>query len=260
MTEPFHGKVALITGSARGIGLAIAEQLGRRGATVVLSDILADTLEEAAIHLAEQGIDVHAQPSDVTDPDACADLVAFTIEQAGRLDILVNNAGISGIGRFEDASQDRLRRVFEVNLFALIEMTRIAIPLLKQGNNPIIVNVSSILGHIALPNLSEYSATKFAVRGFSNALRAELRSTGIDVLVVSPATVETEIWDRMIEETGETSWRARRGATPEFVAKKAVRAMRKGRREVFPGPFARIVQRGNRLFPSLVAWIVERRG
>ena len=76
----------------------------------------------------------------------------------------------------------------------------------------------------------------------------------------SPATVETEIWDRMIEETGKTSWRARRGATPEFVAKKAVRAVRKGRREVFPGPFARIAQRGNRLIPSLVAWIVERRG
>lgn len=254
------GSRAIVTGASSGIGRAIALELGKAGADVVAVARRADRLEEVAKDIEAMGARGEAIVGDITDPKTRQSAIDCANDRFGGLDILVNNAGISGIGRFEDASQDRLRRVFEVNLFALIELTRVAIPLLKQGNNPIIVNVSSILGHIALPNLSEYSATKFAVRGFSNALRAELRSTGIDVLVVSPATVETEIWDRMIEETGKTSWRARRGATPEFVAKKTLRAMRRGRREVFPGPFARIAQRGNRLFPSLVAWIIERRG
>ncbi len=196
---------------------------------------------------------------DVTEPKTRQLAVDCAIDRFGGLDILVNNAGISGIGRFEDASPERLRRVFEVNFFAMLELTRIALPLLKQGNKPIVVNVGSILSHIALPNLSEYSASKFAVRGFSDSLRAELHPTGIDVMLVSPATVETEIWDRMIEETGETSWRARRAATPEFVAKKTVRAMRRSRREVFPGTAPRVAHRISRLFPSVVAWVVERR-
>lgn len=251
---------AIVTGASSGIGRAIALELGRQRADVVVVARRADRLEEVTKEIESTGIRAKAVVGDITDPATRQAAIDCAKDKFGGLDIVVNNAGISGMGRFEDASQDRLRRVFEVNLFALIELTRIAIPLLKQSNTPIIVNVSSILGHIALPNLSEYSATKFAVRGFSNALRAELHSTGIDVLVVSPATVETEIWDRMIEETGKTSWRARRGATPEFVAKKAVRAMRRGRREVFPGFFTRIAQRGNRLFPSLVASIIERRG
>lgn len=260
MTAPesaLEGKLALVTGGGTGIGRGIAEAFAAAGARVVISGRRAEVLEATARAIGSGAVPV---AGDVTHEADRRRLIESTVTALGGLDILVNNAGISGIGRFEEASQERLRRVFEVNLFAMIELTRIAIPLLKQGNSPIIVNLSSILGHIALPNLSEYSATKFAVRGFSNALRAELHSTGIDVLVVSPATVETEIWDRMIEETGETSWRARRGATPEFVAKKAVRAMRRGCREVFPGPFARFAQRANRLFPSLVAWVIERRG
>jgi len=235
-------------------------ELGREGTDVVAVARRADRLEAVARDVEALGARAEAVVGDITDPKTRQSAIDCANDKFGGLDVLVNNAGISGMGRFEDASQDRLRQVFEVNLFALIEMTRIALPLLKQGNNPIIVNVGSILGHIALPNLSEYSASKFAVRGFSNALRAELRSTGIGVLVVSPATVETEIWERMIEETGRTSWRARRGATPEFVAKKTVRAMRRGCREIFPGASTRIVQRANRLFPSLVARVIERRG
>ena len=93
----------------------------------------------------------------------------------------------------------------------------------------------------------------------TEALRAEMFPTGIDVLLVSPATVETEIWSQMIENTGDTSWRASRGATPDFVAERTVRAIRRGRREVFPGWYAKIVNLINRMFPSVVAWVMERR-
>ena len=88
----------------------------------------------------------------------------------------------------------------EVNFFALVEMTRLALPLLKQGVNPIVVNVSSILGHRGVPHSSEYSASKFAVQGFSESIRAEFARLGIDVLVVSPGTTETEFFDRVIEQ------------------------------------------------------------
>ena len=253
------GSRAIVTGASSGIGRAIALELGREGADVVAVARRSDRVEEVAQEIEAMGAHGEAVVGDVTEPKTRQLAVDCANDRFGGLDILVNNAGISGIGRFEDASPDRLRRVFEVNIFSLIELTRVALPLLEQGNKPIIVNVGSILGHIALPNLSEYSASKFAVRGFSDSLRAELLPTGIDVLLVSPATVETEIWDRMIEETGETSWRARRAATPEFVAKKTVRAMRRGRREVFPGALPRFAHRASRLFPSVVAWVVERR-
>ena len=89
----------------------------------------------------------------------------------------------------------------ELNFFSLLEMTRSALPLLKLGRQPIIVNISSILGHRGIPHMSEYSATKFAVQGFSESIRAEFAPLGIDVLVVSPGTTETEFFDRAIEHT-----------------------------------------------------------
>jgi short-subunit dehydrogenase len=132
-------------------------------------------------------------------------------------------------------------------------------PLLRSGRRPIIVNVGSILSHVGLPNISEYSASKFAIRGFSEVLRAELHGEGIDVLVVSPATVDTEMWDSLLEVKGDTSWRAGRGDTPETIARKTVRAIARGRRELLPGLVPKAVRWLNRLCPTLLAWALERR-
>ena len=118
----------------------------------------------------------------------------------GGLDILVNNAGVGAIGPFASADPQRVRRLMEVNFFALVEMTRTALPLLKQGRRPIIVNVSSILGRRGVPHNSEYAASKFAVHGFSESIRAEFASAGIDVLVVSPGTTDTEFFDQVHRE------------------------------------------------------------
>ncbi len=103
----------------------------------------------------------------------------------------------------------------EVNFFALVEMTRAALPLLKQGRRPIIVNVSSILGHRGVPHNSEYAASKFAVHGFSESIRAEFAATGIDVLVVSPGTTETEFFDQVIESNGGPKWPEHTAVTAE---------------------------------------------
>src|SRR5581483_9150141 len=121
--------------------------------------------------------------------------LAAAQRQFGGLDILVNNAGVSAWGPFDQAGEDRLRRIREVNFFALAEMTREALPLVKAGRQPLVVNIASILGHRGIPLQAEYCASKFAVRGLSESLRPELARTGIDLLLVSPGTTDTEFFD-----------------------------------------------------------------
>jgi short-subunit dehydrogenase len=254
-----EGSRAVVTGASSGIGRAIARELGRQGADLVLVARREDRLQQVAEEIRGGGRRVEVVAGDVTDPAVRTQVLQRARSVLGGQDILVNNAAVAALGRFQDADPGRLRRIFEVSFFALVELTRDALPLLMQGRAPIIVNIGSILGHMAIPHLSEYCAAKYAVRGFSEALRAELHSCGVDVLVVSPATVETEIWERMIEETAPTAWRARRGLTPEAVATATVKAMRRGRREVLPGWTPKLLNFINRVCPAVVAWSTARR-
>jgi short-subunit dehydrogenase len=146
----------------------------------------------------------------------------------------------------------------EVNFFALVEMTRLALPLLKQATKPILVNISSILGHRGIPYSSEYCASKFAIQGFSESIRAEFTRLGIDVLVVSPGTTQTEFFQSVIERTAEPSWLSDRGVTPESVARQIVRAIRQGRHEIIPHRPGRWLLRLNRLAPRLIDRIMAR--
>ena len=111
-------------------------------------------------------------------------------QETGGLDLLVNNAGVGALGEFAEADPQRLRTVMEVNFFAPAELIRAAMPLLRAGEQPMIVNIGSVLGHRAVPLKSEYCASKFALHGFSDAVRAELADQGIDLLMVSPSTTQ----------------------------------------------------------------------
>ena len=124
----------------------------------------------------------------------------------GGLDVLVNNAGIGATGHFAECGPERLRTIMEVNFFGLTETTRVCLPLLRQGNRPAIVNISSIAGKRGIPARSEYSASKFAVQGFSEALRAELAKDGIDVLVVCPGLTQTNFSQNMLEQKARCRW------------------------------------------------------
>jgi short-subunit dehydrogenase len=137
-------------------------------------------------------------------------------------------------------------------------MTRLALPLLKHGRKPILVNVSSILGHRGVPHNSEYCASKFAVQGFSEALRAELTRHRIDLLVVSPGTTETEFFDRVIARTGQPQWPAHGSVSAEYVARKIVRAIRRGGHETIPFGLGRVLCLLNRLAPGFVDRVMER--
>lgn len=256
------GATAIVTGASSGIGREIALELARGGADVVVVARREDRLQEVVAQITSLGRRGEVVCGDITQAATREAALVCALEQLGGLDILVNNAGVGAIGEFETADPDRLRTIFELNFFAPVELIRAALPLLREsqaaGRRPIIADIGSILGHVGIPKLSEYCAAKHALRGFSNSLRAELRHGGIDVLVVSPATVETEIWERMIEQKGETGWRKKRGMTPEYVARKTVAAIKKGRREILPGWSAKFVHLGYSLCPAGVSWLLER--
>src|SRR5205807_9591181 len=129
-------------------------------------------------------------------------------------------------------SPDRLRKIFEVNVFGLTETTRVFIPMLKQGEKPAIVNISSIAGKRGIPGRSEYSASKFAVQGFSEALRAELYKDDIDVLIINPGLTQTNFSKNMLEQKAKVQLDHMRGMTAEEAALATLKAIERGSNEV----------------------------
>ena len=251
---------ALVTGASSGIGCALAIELAQQGVDLVLLARRADRLAEVARQIADLGRRAIPVVGDVTDPAARRRALEAAQHELGGLDILVNNAGIAAHGRFADADPGRLRPIMEVNFFAPVELIREALPLLRAGQQPIVVNVGSILGERGCPHKSEYSASKFALHGFSEALRPELAALGIDVLVVAAGPTESEHFDALIEDKGELPWGNPRRKPADQVARAIVRAIQRGRHEVITSWRGRFWVLLNRLSPRLVDRIMSRYG
>jgi short-subunit dehydrogenase len=255
-----NNRRAIVTGASSGIGRALSLELARHGADVVLFARREERLAEVAPQITSLGRRAAIVAGDITDSKARKRALDAAREQLGGLDILVNNAGIAAHGRFADAEADRLRPIMEVNFFAPAEFIREALPLLQAGTQPIIVNVGSILGRRGCPHKSEYSASKFAIHGFSEALRPELAHLGIDVLVVAAGPTETEHFDTLIDEHGELPWGNPRRTPAEVVARAVVRAIEQGRHEIVTGWRGWFWLLLNRLSPRLVDRIMARFG
>jgi short-subunit dehydrogenase len=250
----------IVTGASSGIGRALVVALIERGASVVAMARRRERLDELAAEL-QAGERLVCIAGDVTQAADRAAVLAACDTQFGGLDCLVNNAGIGGLGPFAGASPDRLWRIMEVNLFAAAEFTREALPLLRRGRAPLIVNVGSVLGHVAVPGKSEYCASKFALHGLSDALRIELAREGIDVLLVSPSTTSSEFFERAGEHSGITATGSLRGAmAPTAVARKIVSAMQRGRREIILSVGGNLLVWLDRICPPLASWILKRWG
>ncbi len=258
MRREIKNSRAIVTGASSGIGRETALELARNGADVAVVARREDRLRQLVEQITAMGRKVEPIVGDITDPETRQRALDVVRDKFGGLDILMNNAGIGAMGLFADADPGRVRRVMEVNFFALVEMTRSALPLLKQGNRPIIVNTSSILGHRGVPYSSEYSASKFAVQGFSESIRAEFAPMGIDVLVVSPGTTETEFFERVIERTAEPKWPEHKPISPARVAVAIVRAIRAGKHEIIPYRWGRVLCWLNRLSPGMVDRLMTR--
>ncbi len=250
----------LVTGASSGIGNALAVELAVHGARLVVNARRADRLTALAEQIRSAGGEVECVAGDITDAQVRMQALDAAVSRLGGLDALVNNAGIGAWGRFETATPSRLRTIMEVNFFAAVELTRLAIPILKLGTNPIVVNVASILGHRGAPRSSEYCASKFALRGFSEALRAELAQWNIEVLVVSPGTTDTDFFDSLLERQGETPWPRQPHVPAGLVARRVRKAMERGRHEIIPSFRGRILCWANRLSPWLVDALMRRYG
>jgi short-subunit dehydrogenase len=265
-----QGKRIILTGASSGIGWELALQLAKSGAHVTANARRKDRLDqliETFNSQTENGANKNGASGkiipvvgDVCDSTVQDLLIQQCVDQFGGLDILINNAGIGAMGRFDQSAADRMRQLFEVNFFAVTELTRKSIPFLKQGNDPLIVNMSSILAHRAAPLKSEYCASKFALHGFSDSIRAELVSDGVALLLVSPSTTDSEFFDAAIEDDTGKNWKKRGSMPPEQVAAKTIRAMKKRKHEIILTHGGRLLVWLDRIVPGIANRIMARYG
>jgi short-subunit dehydrogenase len=194
--KKFANAIALVTGGASGIGGALCEELGERGATVIVTDINEAGAQQLTSRLTNQGVRAEAIRVDVTDSAAVEKVVHGAAAKHGRLDYIFNNAGIAAVGELRDSAPVDWHRVSEVNLCGVIYGTMAAYQIMLRQGAGHIVNVASLTGLMPTPVFALYSTTKWAVVGFSTALRAEAASLGVKVSVACPSLVDTNIPDR----------------------------------------------------------------
>lgn len=260
MRRELTGKRAILTGASGGIGRAIAAELAKGGVRVALAGRNAEKLNELAANLRTAGGgDAVAIPADLTKPDDRQHLVESAVAAFGGLDLLVNNAGVGSWGHFADSTEAICREVMEVNFFAPIELTRLAVPHLMHGNQPAVVNVTSMCGRKGMPAWPEYSASKFALVGMSEAWRGEFARFDIDVLTIVPGMTNSGFQNNWLRTDGKADLRFEEGMTPEYLAAKVIDAIRKNRTETVCGSEARRLLRFNRYFPRLTNWLIARK-
>jgi NAD(P)-dependent dehydrogenase (short-subunit alcohol dehydrogenase family) len=187
------GKTAIVTGAGGGIGRAVAMRLARSGCHLVLADVNEAGMAETASLAGGSGVRISPYRLDVSDAQEVAGFPQTVAASHANIDILINNAGVALGGNFEQVSAADFEWLFGINFWGVVRMTRAFLPVLKASADARLVNLSSLFGLIAPPGQAAYAASKFAVRGFSEALRHELAGTRIGVTVVHPGGVATAI-------------------------------------------------------------------
>ncbi|MDR3232988.1 MAG: SDR family NAD(P)-dependent oxidoreductase [Planctomycetaceae bacterium] len=275
MKRTIAGKRVLLTGASSGIGAALAVQLASQGAGLILLARRKDRLEHVAGQIAQQAQSVNKQSvnkltgniaagkieiiaGDVTDAAVRQRAVQAAQEKLGGLDFLINNAGAGATALLEKTTQETVRRLFEVNFFSVLELTQLALPLLKEGSQAMVVNLSSIVGLRGVPHYGAYGAAKFAVAGLSETMRAEFHRYGIDVLTVCPGTTQTEFFDVLYQASSAPDMPVHKAVTPQYVAERIIRAMESGRHKIVPYFQAVILDYLNRFAPRFVDWLMTR--
>ena len=260
------GRTALVTGAGSGIGRAVAVSLASRGCHLALADIDADGLARTAEQIGP-GVRVTRHRLDVADAGAVAAFPEAVLAEHAGLDVLVNNAGVALGGTFEQVSASDFEWLFAVNFWGVVRMTRAFLPLLRRSPDARLVNLSSIFGIIAPPGQTAYVASKFAVRGFSESLRHELKGSRVGVTVVHPGGVATSIARSARVPPGASAEQAARQLkaveskltlSPAIAGEKIVSGAERRRPRVIVGLDARIAAAAERIAPvgywSLLSW------
>jgi len=222
-----NNKVIIITGGSSGIGKALALEYGRLGAHIVITGRNEVNLQEATEELKNMGISVIGIPCDSGLEKETRSMIKNVVDQFGRIDLLINNAGISMRSMFEDVSIDVLKTVMDINFWGTVYATQAALPYLKESKGGII-GISSIAGYRGLPVRSGYSASKFAMNGFLEALRTELLHSGVHVLIACPGFTASNIRNSSLNAegniTGETMREEDKMMSADEVALKIIHA------------------------------------
>ena len=261
MTGRFAGKIVLITGASSGIGKALAREFSNQGAAIALLARRAERLDALAAELRATGNRALAMPCDVTrDGDIEATVARVTVE-FGHIDVAVANAGFGVAGDLADLSLEDYRRQFETNVFGVLRTAYAVLEPLTRTRGTLVL-MGSVSGHVATPSASAYSMSKFAVRALAEAIRGELASRGIGVVLISPGFVHSEIsrvdnLGRFHPEAKEPSHR-RFEMSAEKAARQIVRAVSRRRRERVITVHGKLAVMLARHMPRLVAWLLER--
>ncbi len=250
-----HNRVVLITGASSGIGAAAARAFDAAGATVVLAARGVAALEQVAVGLGNQPL---VLPTDMADPAQVQELIAQAVGQRGRLDILVNNAGVGLAGPVAQLSSADFERAIAVDLLGPLHAMQAAIPHMRRQGRGQIINVSSVLSVQSLPYLGGYAAAKAALDRLSEALRMELRGSGIAVTVLRPSTTQTGFSQRRLGQGSERRRVAPQGVPPEQVATALVRAAHREPRVAYVRLADRLALWAAALAPALVESLLAR--
>lgn len=233
--EGIAGKVVIVTGATSGIGEAAAREFARAGAAVVLAARRVHLLEKLAQEIRAAGGAALVVPTDLTDQVQITNLVRATLAEFGRIDVLANIAGWGRYDWFEELSAEDLRMQYEVNVIGLAELIRQVLPVMKEQRSGHILNMSSYASMIAVPLLTVYSSTKYAVEGLTDALRRELKPWGIRVSRIHPSGVKGTEFNKKAGEQGGVRYRSVPigKVTREQVARKIVDLVENPRRAVY---------------------------
>ena len=260
MLERYDGRVAAVTGAASGIGRALAEELVARGAHIALADVDADGLAETAQRCEGRGVKVTTRVLDVADREAVHDWADEVVAEHGSVNLIVNNAGVTVMATVAELTYDDLEWLMGVNFWGVVHGTKAFLPHLEASGEGHVVNISSVFGLVGIPSQSSYNASKFAVRGFTDALRVELEIAGscVSATTVHPGGVDTSIVRNARSATGDQSpeelaeaQRALR-TPPTDAATHILDAVLKNRRRTLPGSGAKVFDLVSRL-PAAVS-------
>ncbi|MEA3510246.1 MAG: SDR family oxidoreductase [Actinomycetota bacterium] len=251
------GAVVVVTGAAGGLGVAIARRFGLDGAQLALVDVDADRLAVAVGELS------NALPvvCDLTDPVACENAIEAVVERFGGLDVLINNAGMTHRSAFVDTEPAVIRTVMDVNYLGSVNITKAALPSLIDRRGAIGV-VTSVAGFAPVLGRTGYAGSKHALHGLFDTLRAELRPVGVDVTIIAPTFVDTDMQDRALGGDGDIAShpqsRVGRQVTPDDVADRIYRAVERRRRSIVIGSVGRVARVMTAVAPGTYERIMAR--
>ena len=267
----FRNKVAAITGAGSGMGRALAIELAARGCHVAIADIGRDALNETESMLSRSGVSVSSHVVDVADRAAMEAFAAHVVRVHGKVNLVFNNAGVSVTNTVEKLSYDDFEWLMNINFWGVVHGTKAFLPYLRQVDEAHIINTSSIFGVVAFPSQGAYNASKFAVRGFTEALRQELADTHIGVSCVQPGGVKTNIVktsryyaadnEAPTKEEMSKNFEELAALTPRDAALQILTGVERNRARVLVGRDAKLLAWMQRLFPESyprrIGWVAK---